>query len=469
MAIFGSNEELINLLNIYRDKEYIKNNFVYWLHIYPDILNVIFNDNYRDLFDEAIKMHMPDLLRKIIEKDKFVPIYILGQNYEKELFENIDIILDEAPYYRDYFCNLVHMEGFEKCALEKQEKILNKALDFKEFYFPTDYTSNLLFLLSALPFFDSKFAEEHKDEIENFLTFHFNAIDPQIYDEDLLFLFETIRTSSENHSFINDYFENHLEFIALVFANKKLATLKREKILDYYVELIKDVMRIEKTTVKDMELKKGANSRTLIINDKVLKSGHKTTKEIPYHKRILQPIIRETIKYLDNYLGFDLDFVEIYERVGDLELDDEDKAYEVFKEMLKDGVIVGDPSPENFGVLLKPNLPYHEPTGYKDDEFYIDDETVGIYDTGCSKEILDAGEVVVRDIDCLYYFKNIHKFIENKIKSGLKVNIDSFREIDFRTSEPIPKFGPKFESYLDKYCKEIETEIENKNNPGLKK
>lgn len=465
MANFGCNEELLNLLNVYRDKEYVKNNFVYWLHLYPDILNVMFIDNYRELFDETIKMYMPDVLRKIIEKDKFDCIYMLAKNYEKELFQNIDIILDETPNFKDYFCNLVGFQSFEICALEKQEKILKKALDFKEFNFPTDYTSNLLFLLSALPFFDDKFTEAHKGKIEKFLTFHFNTIDPQIYDEDLLFLFETIRLSSANHAFINDYFVNNLEFIALIFANKKLITLKRENILDFYVELIKDVMRIENATVKDMKLKKGAFSRTLIINNKVLKSGHKNTKEIPYHKRILQPAVRQNIKYFNNRLDFDLDFVEMYERVGDLGIDNEHKAYEVFKEMLKDDVIMGDPSPENFGILLKPNIPYHEPTGYKDDEFHIDNETVGIYDSQCSKEILDKGEVVVRDVDCIYYFKGVHESIKHKVKCGLKVDLYHFGEIGLGTSQ----FGPRFELYLDKYCKDVETEIENKNNPSFKK
>lgn len=467
MAMFGSNEELINLLNIYPNKEYIKNNFLYWLHIYPGILDIIFKDDYRELFDESIKMYMPDVLRKIIKDDNFVKIYILGQNHEKEIFENIDVILDEDPYFRDSFCKLVHFDSFEICALEKQEKILEKALDTKTFNFPTDYTSNLLFLMSALPFFDAKFAEGHKDEIEKFLTFHFNAIDPQIYDDDLLFLFETIEKSSKNHDFINNYFTNNIEFIALVFANKRLDTLKREKILDYYVELIKDTMRIENATVKDMNLKAGANSRALIINNKVLKSGHKTTKEIPYHKRILQPIVRENIKYLDTCFDYDLDFVEVYEKVDDLGFEDEDKAYEVFKEMLKDDVMVTDPSLENFGVLLKPNLPHHEPTGYKDDEFYIDDETVGVYDTGCQREILDKDEVVVRDVDCLYYFRNIHDFIEKQIKSGLKADLIFHGENAITTSEDGPKFGPKFAQYFDKYCKDLENEIEN--NSGIKK
>ena len=161
----------------------------------------------------------------------------------------------------------------------------------------------------------------------------------------------------------------------------------------------------------------------------------------------------------------DLDFVEVYERVRDLGYEDYDKDYEVFKEMLKDGVIVGDPSPENFGVLLKPNLPYHEPTGYKDDDFYIDNQTVGIYDSGCTKEILDEGEVVVRDIDCLYYCRNIHEAIENEVKDGLEDGLHCFSEIGLGTCG----FGPKFEIYLDRYCKEIETELENQNNSGTKK
>lgn len=462
MAIYGSNEELINLLNIYRDKNYVNINFKYWLHMYPDILNVIFKDNYRELFDEAIKMYMPDLLRVMIEKHRFDKIYFFKDRYDKELFENIDLILEYDSNYAEHICELVGFDGFEEFAKKHQVTILKKAVEFNAFNFPTDYTSNLLFLMSTLPFFDVKFAEEHQEEIEKFMTFHFSSIDPQVYDEDLLFLFETIRFSSVNHNFINEYFSKNLKFIALVFANKKLVTLEREKILDFYVELIKDAMRIEKASVKDMKLKKGANSRTLIINNKVLKSGHKITKEIPYHKRILQPVVRQKIEYLNSFFDMDLDFVEVYERVGDLSFEDEYKAYEVFKEMLRDGVIMGDPSPENFGVLLKPNLPYHEPTGYNNEKFYIDNETVGIYDSRCPREILDKDEVVVRDVDCLYFFKDIYKYIENKVKQGLEIDLT---EIGFGSS----KFGPKFEYYLEKYCDDLKKELEAKDNQSFKK
>ena len=113
----------------------------------------------------------------------------------------------------DHFCMLVEFEGFEEAARKNQAKILSKALENSKFDFPSDYTSNLLFLMSALPFFETNFVEKNKEEIENFLTMHFNVIDPQIYDNDLLFLFETIRLSSANHQFISEYFKNHIDFI----------------------------------------------------------------------------------------------------------------------------------------------------------------------------------------------------------------------------------------------------------------
>lgn len=466
MAIYGSNEELISLLNIYRDKNYVNINFKYWLHMYPDMLNILFNNNYREYFDEAIKMYMPDILRKIIGNGNFENIYLLNNGYEKELFENIDVILDEDSNFKDHFCLLVEFEGFEDVARKNQAKILSKALADSKFDFPSDYTSNLLFLMSALPFFETNFVEEHKEDIENFLTTHFNIIDPQIYDNDLLFLFKTIRLSSENHSIINKYFSNHLEFIALVFANKKLVTLKSEKTLDFYVELIKDVMRIESASVKDMKLKRGAYSRALIIKNKVLKSGFKNTKKIPYHKRLLQPIIRQEIKYLNCTIDdVYLDFIELYERVDDLKPEDEPLVYEVFKEMLNDGVIMADPSLDNLGRLLKENIPFHESTGYNDDNFYIDNATVGLYDSNCPREILNAREVVVRDLDHVYYFKNIHEFIMNKLVRDEKIDWRIFYELGMEKVA----YGPKFEECLDKYCDDLRKKLEAEDNQSFKK
>ena len=459
MAAFGSNEELIYMLNLYNSNEYVDYNFISWLYFYPNIFKVMLDPNYNQLFDNAIRKNMDQVLRTIIRNNDFYIIYELEHKYTKEIFDNVDVILDEDKYYYEHFCDLVGFNGFEKCASEKQEKILKKALEFDDYKSSSDYTSNLLFLLSSLPFFSSELANQYKEEIEQFLIKHFNTIDPQCYGRDLLFLFKTIIMSSENHAFINDFFSNHLEFIALVFANQSLETLKREKILDFYVELIKDAIRIENASLKDMSLKSGDNSRTLIIKDKVLKSGHKWTKNIPYHKRILQPIVRQSIDSLDVHTQKELDFVEVYERVGNLNYDDQDLVYEVFKEMLDDGIIFSDPNVDNMGVLLKPNKAFHELVDTNNDNFYIDNEAVGMYDTTSEKEILDTDKIVVRDVDCLYYFENIRDFIISKIQNGEKVTASTFAELEIDCE--IFHYGAYFEQYLERYCSELKTSLDN--------
>lgn len=454
--MFGSSPELMYLLDNFGSSEYVDSNFLIWLNFYPDIFNVMMNPKYNKYFDKAIRNNMANLLRNIIVKDEFNKIHELSFKYEKEIFENIDIILYEDPDFRDDFCELVYFESFEKCALEKQEVILQKALTNTQFKNEKDYNSNLLFLLSSLPFFSPEFANKYKTEIEDFLNIHFNAINPKWYNSDLLFLFQTMVMSSKSHQFIENFFNNHVEFIAIIFANNSLEMLTREKILDFYSELIKDIIRIENASITDMDLKRGAYSRTLIIKDKVLKSGRKMTKEIPYHKRILQPIVRQSINYID-YPEQELDFVEVYERVGNLKDPDDELVYKVFKEMLEDGVLLGDPHTDNLGVLLKPNKPYHEQVDSIESEFYIDNEAVGIYDTHVKKEILKVGEIVVCDVDCLYYYEKLKNFIKYKVNNGENVTISSLSEIGFKDV----KFGASFQIYLDKYCRELKGELLN--------
>lgn len=468
MSMYGSIEELIKLLNIYNDKEYVNDKFMEWLNIYYGMLEIALSDTYNHFFDCAIRNNMRGLLKYILRKKEGYRISDLSYKYENELFENIDVILDEDENYIDRFCNLVHLEGFPKCALKNQDKILSKTLEFNNYETPSDSTSNLMFLLSALPFFECEYANKNKDVIKNFLITNFNVIDPQIYDNDLPFIFETLVMSSKKHAFIKEFIDNHPEVIAVIFANKRMSTLKREEILDFYTELIKDVMRIEKASIIDMDLKRGANSRTLIIKDKVIKSGFKHVKKIPYHKRILQPILRQAIKYTknkNNLPDIDLDYVEAYERTGDLEYSydnskpsPEDLVYLVFKDMLEDGNLLSDPQVANLGILLKPNLPFHEPTGYNDDKFYIDDEIVDLYNTSNDREILGEGEIVVRDVDLVYEFKNIKEFIENKIMSGEEVTLRSFRELKGFGKV---KEGPELQKYINRYIEEVKNKIQN--------
>lgn len=446
MSIYGdSNDDVMHFLSKLGGKEYINDNFSFLLNLYPILLDMALSDKYKLFFEKGVKNNFRNILTKITNDRSFrTYIYMLKSFYEKDIFDNVDVILEQPYFYIKDFTELVNLNGFEECALKNQEKILKRALEFNEYKFPTDYTSNLLFLLSALPFFEKDFAHQNKEQIENFINTHFNLIDPECF-EDYRFLLDTLTMSSKNHKFINDFINQHLEFIAVILSNRKLMTLKEEKILDFYIELIKDVMRIEGASIEDLKLKIGSFSRTLIIKNKVIKSGEKNTKIIPYNKRLLQPIVRQRINHENNWFkqliknkDLDFDYVEVYERVEEVKPSERNLLYEVFKEMLEDGVLWTDPRLENIGKLLKPNLPFHETIADYDKPFYIDDEAVEMYNSFDKKEILQKGEAVVLDLDGIYDIKdfNLKEYLEKELQSGKDVTALNFKN-DFINNKKI--------------------------------
>ena len=103
-------------------------------------------------------------------------------------------------------------------------------------------------------------------------------------------------------------------------------------------------------------------------------------------------------------------------------------------------------------------MPFHEPTGYNDDKFYIDDEAVDFYNSLNNKEILGKGEFVVRDVDLIYEFKNIKEFIENKVINYGKVT--SFSLNGLKGMEKTI-WGPDFEKYMNRYIEEVRNKIQN--------
>ena len=115
------------------------------------------------------------------------------------------------------------------------------------------------------------------------------------------------------------------------------------------------------------------------------------TDKIPYHRRILQPLIRRRV--LRSFKGL---YVEISEYLQpDNEITDED-AYSIYKELRNDGIIWLDAKKENLGRLEKDNIVYfNEP-------LYIKEESVGyIPETIQQDEPLHKGDLVIIDTDFL--------------------------------------------------------------------
>ena len=193
--------------------------------------------------------------------------------------------------------------------------------------------------------------------------------------------------------------------------------------------IYKELMNKQNLSIKNIELLgRGQYNSNYKIGQFVLKIGEtRQTKEIPYHRRILQPIIRQdTSPFNENNL-----YLEIQNEVdskwyeGMTEQQIEEELYRIYKEMRTDGVIWTDIKKENIGRLIKPNKTNYYTESLEGDiekphtlqitqkELVVSDNSVGIFDRK-NEECLETGELVILDTD--YIFKEEDIDIEKDMK-----------------------------------------------------
>ena len=131
---------------------------------------------------------------------------------------------------------------------------------------------------------------------------------------------------------------------------------KTLKVLEVIYE---ELTRKQGISVKDIELLgKGASNTNYKIGEFVLKvGGLRQTKEIPSHKKILKPIIRQEANHdIDNSL-----FIEIqnlvddkwYKNMSDEQIEEE--IYKIYKELRDSKIVWTDIKKENVGRLINKN------------------------------------------------------------------------------------------------------------------
>lgn len=172
--------------------------------------------------------------------------------------------------------------------------------------------------------------------------------------------------------------------------------------------IFEEIAQNEMADVSDIEyIGKGDHSNVYKLGNKVIKLGERRlTNKIPYHRRILQPLLRRKIKNKDLY-------IEISEYVeSDISITDED-AYLIYKELRNDGIIWLDAKRENLGRLKKDNvIHFKEP-------LYVKKESVGyIEETIKEEEPLHKGDLVIIDTDFLY---KENDFEEEKIDKNINM------------------------------------------------
>lgn len=175
--------------------------------------------------------------------------------------------------------------------------------------------------------------------------------------------------------------------------------------------IIDELLKSEGCKYTDIKVcGEGGYSVTYKIGGKVLKIGTtRETKKIPYHRRIIQPVLRQEFEsfkdengdytIVDGRPSAGL-FVEVTDRVEMNPEKCKGRLVDIFKEMYRDGVLWTDAKVGNVGILKRDNKATLG-RGDKRETLDVDPVASGMY--GKKKEApLKKGDIVIIDTDFIY-------------------------------------------------------------------
>lgn len=191
------------------------------------------------------------------------------------------------------------------------------------------------------------------------------------------------------------------------------------KMLEFFY---KRFMEKQGLKISDIELiGKGEYSKSYKIGGFVLKFGEeRKNKTIPYHRRILQPLVRQETNP-NNKNNF---YIEIQNAVdnkwydGMTEEEIQEELYKIYKEMRNKGIVWTDIKKENVGRLIKPNKTNYTTEVLKgniynekslkviEEELKVSDNSVGIINR-IDEPCLMPGELVILDTDLIFRLEDI--------------------------------------------------------------
>jgi len=161
----------------------------------------------------------------------------------------------------------------------------------------------------------------------------------------------------------------------------------------------------------------GFFSKVYKLGNKVIKIGiPRVTYEIPYHRRLLQPLIRREI--LKGQL-----YIEISEYLDSGRRITEEDVYLVFKELRDDGILWFDPTPDNLGRLKKNNIIHFK------SPLNIENDSVGFLPSESkNNQVLSKGDLIIIDLDFLFKENDY----ENINRARKVIELDNFYKYELR-------------------------------------
>ena len=200
---------------------------------------------------------------------------------------------------------------------------------------------------------------------------------------------------------------------------------------------------------------RGGFSSVYKIGDKVLKvGGTRTTYKMPNHRRILQPLIRTnlTTKRTNEVFGCIEIADEVTTKINPRKNNNEEKFYEMYREIRDSGIRWTDVQWGNVGILKKHNTPT-----LGGEPFKVNPDSVG-FDKEVD-DVLGEGELVVLDSD--FFYKNgvaLDEMYLGSVEQHDKFESRYRKERARRDSSTLTREQVK-DLILEYKTEEIETEI----------
>ena len=459
-------------------KEILNASFKLFIVNSPDIFYKIINlPNYDYLFSDLIKINIRKIINHIIKQENHKLLFEFIPKYEDLIIENFDIVINNLPYFSDDVNKICRKNVFDKGLKKYKDLFIDNLIETYEIK-NDNRSMDLIYYDNMIAFFhyvnvsSKERLLEDEDKLIKIFDFILEKVNTGYINDDkkesTLILNQISKLASISSRFENKIKDN-FDFILTLVTGKSISTLKKEKIYDFYVSIINEIMEEENVSLKDIKYTKGKNSCVVIIGDKVIKSGYKHTKEIPYHKRLLQPVVRFNIDYISKEMHdynerVKLDFFEVYERVDTNNITRDD-TYMLFKELFEDNILWTDPNYENVGRLIKKNIPYVPGVTSLDENntFYVDDYAVG-FTGNRKKETLNKGELVIADEDCMYSMSDdLIQKLKRLLASDPYISADQFLHnlavfLNMESSVQVI-IGKYLRAYIDRYLNEIRQDI----------
>ena len=408
-----------------------------WLEDYKNFLYIknAYLKEKKDRFTYMEKLNYITDFKKILRKERKHFFDWLMERQEYDLIKNniIDIFENVRPFDNILvLCNGIVPEIEQKYIENFKDiiKIHNVNVAVLLLHLWMNVTGDNYIKLQELVYENFEYIMEnlHYDNVEEFLivTQKLNStkINNKVKNNYLKFVnkaeeWECLRILERCNKIgkidEEDLQKDFKEILKKFFENNK-EIVESEDLLEAVELLIKQLAQKQNVKLKDINYYFGGGyySSCLKIGEYVLKLGRlRKTSKIPYHPRILQPLIRRPIPYRQetnkNVTDDIIYFLEISECVdknwteGLTKEQIVEEMYKIYKEMRKDGIICGDIKPENIGRLLRPNKVNYEEDG---EQLNVNDEGVGFTNVPKRKKILPKGELVIIDTDYIYKEEN---------------------------------------------------------------